>query len=39
MDSAGQITAALQNTALQEPGEELDEAVLHLAYEQLKEQV
>ncbi len=37
MDSAGQITAALQNAASQEPGEELDEAVLHLAYEQLKD--
>jgi len=37
MDSAGQITAALQNAALQEPGEKLDEAILHLAYEQLKD--
>jgi len=37
MDSADQITAALQNAASQEPGEELDETVLHLAYKQLKD--
>ena len=37
MNSADQITAALQNSALQEPGEELDEAILHLAYEHLKD--
>ena len=37
MDSADQITAALQNAASREPGEELDEAVLHLTYEQLKD--
>ena len=37
MESAGQITAALQNAASQEPGEDLDDAVLHLAYEQLKD--
>ena len=37
MNSAGQITFALQNAALQEPGEELDEAALHLAHEQLKD--
>ena len=37
LDSASQITAVLQNTASQKPGEELDEAVLHLAYQQLKD--
>ncbi len=37
MNSAGQIAAVLQNSALQEPGENLDDAILHLAYEQLKE--
>jgi len=37
MESAGQITAALRHAASQEPGEKLDEALLHLAYEQLKD--
>ena len=37
LDSANQITAALQNAALLEQGEELNEDVLNLAYEQLSE--
>ncbi len=35
--SASQITAALQKAASQEAGEELGEAMLHLAYEQLRD--
>ena len=37
LDSASQITAALQDAALREQGEELNEDVLNLAYEQLSE--
>ena len=37
LDSASQITAALQDAALREQGEELNEEVLNLAYEQLRE--
>jgi hypothetical protein len=37
LDSASQITAALQDATLREQGEELNEEVLNLAYEQLRE--
>ena len=37
LDSASQITAALHDATLREQGEELNEEVLNLAYEQLRE--
>ena len=37
LSSATQITASLQNTAPEAPGEGLDEPLLHLAYKQLAE--
>ncbi|MFC1964647.1 thioredoxin domain-containing protein [Chloroflexota bacterium] len=35
LSSASQITTALQGTTLEAPGKELNDSVLHLAYEQL----
>ena len=37
LSSASQITTALQKATLPTPGEELGEAMLHLAYEQLRD--
>ena len=37
LSSASQVTAALQKATLQVPGEEMGEAMLHLAYEQLSD--
>jgi len=37
LSSADQVIASLQNTTLKVSGEELGEAVLHLAYEQLRD--